>query len=52
MNGRIELPTAADGPNRPNDLEALEENGWDLPLFTCALGGQCRVAARCERRQE
>lgn len=37
---------------QPSDLDAMEESGWDLTLFTCTVGGQSRVTVRCERVEE
>ena len=31
------------------DVDEMEAGEWDLTLFTCTLGGQFRVALRCER---
>ena len=28
------------------DTEMMEDEGWDLTLFTCTVGGQSRVTAR------
>lgn len=33
----------------PADIEELESGDWDLTLFTCTVGGQNRVAVRCEK---
>ena len=30
----------------PDDVDGMTD-GWDLTLFTCAIGGQFRVAVRC-----
>ena len=30
------------------DTEKMENEGWDLTLFTCTLGGEKRVTVRCE----
>ena len=32
---------------QPYDVDILLEDGWDLTLFTCTLGGQSRVTVRC-----
>lgn len=29
-------------------VEEMESGAWDLTLFTCTLGGQSRVAVRCD----
>lgn len=33
----------------PYAVEEMTASGWDLTLFTCTVGGQYRVAVRCER---
>lgn len=30
-------------------VEEMQEEEWDLTLFTCTLGGQNRITIRCER---
>lgn len=32
----------------PTDVEAMTQSGWDLTLFTCTVGGQNRLAVRCQ----
>lgn len=32
-------------------IEAMVSGDWDLTLFTCTVGGQARVAVRCEKAQ-
>ena len=32
----------------PTALEELTGGGWDLTLFTCTVGGQARLAVRCQ----
>lgn len=34
---------------QPSDIEAMENGGWDLTMFTCTTGGTSRVTVRCER---
>lgn len=31
-----------------NDVEKVKNGTWDLTLFTCTLGGDCRVVVRCK----
>lgn len=33
----------------PTAIEEMIQSGFDLTLFTCTIGGQSRVAARCQR---
>lgn len=33
------------------DTEKMENEGWDLTLFTCTVGGEKRVTIRCERQK-
>jgi sortase A len=35
----------------PTDVEAMEESGYPLTLFTCTVGGSYRVAVRCNRAE-
>lgn len=37
---------------KPNQTKDVRESEWDLTLFTCTLGGQFRVALRCDRVDE
>lgn len=32
----------------PDAVPAMTESGWALTLFTCTVGGQSRIAVRCE----
>lgn len=32
----------------PTEVEAMTQSGWDLTLFTCTVGGQSRLAVRCQ----
>lgn len=32
----------------PTSVEEMLDDGWDLTLFTCTLGGRTRVTVRCE----
>lgn len=32
----------------PTAIEDMTDSGWPLTLFTCTVGGQSRVAVRCE----
>ena len=34
---------------QPTDIEGMDSGEWDLPLFTCTIGGSSRVTARFER---
>ncbi len=34
-----------------NDAEGMVRGEWDLTLFTCTVGGQYRVTARCDRAE-
>ena len=34
------------------DVEEIKSGDWDLTLFTCTIGGQQRIAVRCERESE
>ena len=36
----------------PYAIEEMTIGDWDLTLFTCTLGGQSRVAVRCDRIQD
>ena len=36
----------------PYAIEEMTTGDWDLTLFTCTVGGQNRVAVRCERMQD
>ena len=36
----------------PYAIEEMTAGDWDLTLFTCTVGGQSRVAVRCERMQD
>jgi len=36
----------------PFSIEEMTTGDWDLTLFTCTVGGQNRVAVRCERMQD
>ena len=36
----------------PYAVEEMTTGDWDLTLFTCTVGGQSRIAARCERMQD
>ena len=36
----------------PTDVEGREAGDWDLPLFTCTVGGQTRVTIRFEREKD
>ncbi|MCI9348708.1 MAG: sortase [Oscillibacter sp.] len=44
--------TAALEQLEPTQTKAVQDSEWDLTLFTCTLGGQFRVALRCERVEE
>jgi sortase A len=33
---------------QPTDIDAMENGGWPLTLFTCTIGGKSRVTVRCE----
>lgn len=33
----------------PTALEDMTAGGWPLTLFTCTVGGQSRIAVRCEK---
>lgn len=33
----------------PTAIEDMTASGWPLTLFTCTVGGQSRVAVRCEK---
>ena len=33
----------------PTNVEEMVFSGWDLTLFTCTIGGQSRIAVRCQR---
>ena len=35
----------------PFDVEEMTTGDWDLTLFTCTVGGQSRIAVRCESVQ-
>ena len=35
----------------PYAIEEMTAGDWDLTLFTCTVGGQSRMAVRCERMQ-
>lgn len=30
------------------DVDKMTSGGWSLTLFTCTVGGQSRIAVRCE----
>lgn len=32
---------------RPDEVDAMKSDAWDLTLFTCTYGGQSRVTVRC-----
>jgi sortase A len=34
---------------KPNAVEEMESDEWDLTLFTCTIGGKSRVTIRCEK---
>ena len=34
-------------PDRVDEMTGLEDETWDLTLFTCSLSGQTRCAVRC-----
>ena len=36
----------------PYAIEEMTAGDWDLTLFTCTVGGQSRMAVRCERMQD
>lgn len=36
----------------PTAIEEMEGGGWALTLFTCTVGGQSRMALRCDRVSE
>lgn len=42
----IELETL-----RPEDTEIMTSGDWDLTLFTCTVGGQSRIAVRCQGKE-
>lgn len=33
----------------PDQVEYVKESDWELTLYTCTLGGQARIVARCAR---
>ncbi len=33
----------------PAAMEEMESGDWDLTLFTCTIGGACRVTVRCQQ---
>lgn len=33
----------------PTDVEAVQDSGWDLVLYTCAFSGETRIVVGCER---
>ena len=33
---------------QPADVDALISGDWDLTIFTCTVGGQTRIAVRCD----
>lgn len=33
----------------PDQVEYVKESDWELTLYTCTLGGQSRIVARCAR---
>lgn len=33
----------------PTAIEDMTDGGWPLTLFTCTVGGQSRIAVRCEK---
>ena len=35
----------------PTAAEEMTDDGWDLSLFTCTLGGQTRLTVRCEKAE-
>lgn len=37
---------------QPTAIEEMTESPYDLTLFTCTLGGQSRLAVRCEKVQD
>lgn len=32
---------------KPNEVDEMQSEQWDLTLFTCTVGGQSRVTVRC-----
>lgn len=36
----------------PNDVDAVQNSGYDLVLYTCTPGGMSRFAAFCDRAEE
>jgi sortase A len=34
------------------DIEAMENSGWPLTLFTCTIGGKARLTVRCELKTD
>ena len=35
----------------PYSIQEMTSGDWDLTLFTCTIGGQTRVAVRCEQAE-
>ena len=35
---------------KPESVDAVENSGYDLVLYTCTLGGKTRVTAFCNRK--
>lgn len=50
MNGRVTAYTVESvGVLSPTDVEAVQNNEWDLVLYTCTYGGASRVTVGCSR---
>ena len=35
----------------PTEIDAVQNSGYDLVLYTCTIGGKTRVAVFCSREQ-
>lgn len=50
VDGNVFAYTVAGLENlSPTAIEDMESGGWALTLFTCTVGGQSRIALRCDR---
>lgn len=50
MDGVVNTYTVTStGTVQPEDVQAVQESGHDLVLYTCTLGGETRAAVFCDR---